>query len=312
MGLCCSRRQTNQPKAKGEDLDEELQEQDEPTSPLKTQAHTPTWLHTWQTLATQQMPGENIETMIFLDVDGVLNFAVADETNNPIAFTDHNIKMAFGLESRNEKDVVADRLLSAYRKDIGQEDPGTYGKYASRPDVNLCDVFIQRLVQLIQAVDVENCLVVLSSSWRLPSHAEKVARLEDLISGQLGMKFKFGGRTVAARETRGQERLTLIGDYIADYCKTNGTLHARALVLDDFMMSPVRGWACNCKQIDSIKAAESYLQSCAPASAKIIARVIHTFDEWTDGVLQMRVGSGLSYRHIWDALSFLETPAVAC
>merc|ERR1719245_2843760 len=86
-------------------------------------------------------------TLIFVDVDGVLNVGLSDDGRS------------------------------------------TFADFVCRDDLNVCDIFVHRLVKILSAAG-DKRRVILSSSWRNSDNALHVEKLQDIIGNYLGDKFE--------------------------------------------------------------------------------------------------------------------------
>lgn len=248
---------------------------------------------------------DQVDALIFLDIDGVLNVGIRDPESSSVAFTEANVSVARKLFKGDTINKGSEMLLSVMHMDSCDGSSSTYGDFLSRNDVDVCDVFVHRLVQIMRAAG-ERCKVIVSSSWRRPKYAEGLEKLQKIIGVYIGKKFQFDDRTALEDEDAGQDRLRLIGDYIAMHCKNNqDTTHFKALVLDDFFYFPIKDWVCGSTKVDSSQSAEQYLESCAPPDTQVRARVVHTYESLLlPSGSNVHVGTGLSLRHLHRALDF--------
>merc|ERR1712190_656598 len=120
--------------------------------------------------------------------------------------------------------------------------------------------------------------VILSSSWRHPKYAKRLARLEAAIGAKLGAPFKFDGTTELTDDKTPGLRLKAIGEYVSSHCEHHGSAGClQVLVLDDFFAEEVGQhdrWLCEDTAVGAIHEAEQYLEQTAP-SHHISAKVIH-------------------------------------
>jgi hypothetical protein len=205
--------------------------------------------------------------------------------------------------------VCIDRITATLERDTGDGVDSTYEKLASTSSTSLSDVLVERLAKIVLAAG-ERCSVVLSSTWRLPRYVRRARRLENAIGAHLGRPFRFDDRTDMYEDHSGGEgRLRCIGDYVEGYCrKRGGELDKlRLVVLEDFHTSPMGSWRCGSSPMDCVEDVERYLCSRVPASFKVCAKLIHTYDQWhTSAGLLVQVGSGITYERFCDALIFLD------
>lgn len=252
-----------------------------------------------------------IDTVIFVDVDGVLNVGIKDGLNSPMLLNETS--MEFATTRRHNTSLAqmtqesVERLLSVMHRTPGKEEEGTYRNFACVEGCDVSELLIERLARLIRAAGAERS-VVLSSNWRHSRHSKKVEDLESRISKHLGNDFQFDARTDWVRERCAADRMKCIGDHVRSLFMSGcvGSKPLKVLVLDDFSATPLSGWTCGRRQIHSAAHVEAYLRSCAPEQAHVSAKLIHTFDEWlTPGHLELQLGTGLSLAHCKEAEHFL-------
>lgn len=256
-----------------------------------------------------------VDTLLFVDVDGVLNVGVREKVGGAILLNDVNAASALRLcagNPRRHPSEAAQRLTSIWHRKLPQEGGKTYASLACRSPSMTAAVLTERLARLIKLAG-ERCTVVLSSSWRRPASAARVRHLEKVLSRQLGEAFAFHAATELREESRPGDRLRSIGDFVATHCargcrdserSTGCTL--RVLVLEDFFISAPGGWLCDGCDVESVAAAERYLRGRAPAAWEATAKVVHTYDEWaTPSGLGVAVGCGLTMPHFQAAVAYL-------
>eukprot|EP00747_Dinoflagellata_sp_TGD_P111297 gnl/TRDRNA2_/TRDRNA2_171194_c0_seq1.p1 gnl/TRDRNA2_/TRDRNA2_171194_c0~~gnl/TRDRNA2_/TRDRNA2_171194_c0_seq1.p1 ORF type:complete len:585 (+),score=71.43 gnl/TRDRNA2_/TRDRNA2_171194_c0_seq1:44-1798(+) len=248
---------------------------------------------------------DSVETLIFVDIAGVLHIGIREPGKPQVALNEANVSIVQKFE---QEDGNAQTLLSVMRSQTCDGDSSTYGNFLSRADIDICDIFVQRLVEIIRAAG-KNRRVILSASWRRAKHASKIQLLEQIISGCLGQDFTFDDRTSLADEATGGDRLRLIGDYIAEHCRTvQGKTRIKVLVLDDFFFCPISDFDCsNGNIVNSLESAEIYLEAAASSTTEVEARIIHTYSTCAlaSGVV-VHVGTGLSLQHLRRALAFVD------
>ncbi|CAK0809548.1 unnamed protein product, partial [Prorocentrum cordatum] len=219
-------------------------------------------------------PAAPAETLIFVDVDGVLNLAVRDpEDAAPVGLSHENIDVArkvWGMRKRRLRgEPMIERIIDVHDRklDEGEGEDATYAKLAHQEAVGLSDVLVERLARLIRAAPC--CTVVLSSTWRMPEHKFRAQRLETALGHHLGSpRWAFHARTSLEPERGASDRLQRIGDFVAGHlAKGCGRRQLRVLVLDDFMVNAFHGWQCGGRPMDSCEAAERYLSDFLLASA---------------------------------------------
>mmetsp|Transcript_46296 Transcript_46296/g.91767 ORF Transcript_46296/g.91767 Transcript_46296/m.91767 type:complete len:331 (-) Transcript_46296:32-1024(-) len=261
-------------------------------------------------------------TVIFLDVDGVLNAGVRDDTNcSPLLLSTQNVKIVRKMAERGELEQASKRLLSLLDRKPGHGE-GAVEALAADTNTHISEVFVQRLAQIIKAAgSKESVKVVLSSSWRKTTHRHRVMSLEAEISRHLNYPFSFDDKTALAFEGNAEDRLRLIGDYLSQhytsYHFNSNTIPARlnVLVLDDFFVTPFGGWRCGGMTMDSAEAAERYLLRRLPAQDTLPSevRLVHSYDEWfTDQGMRVQVGVGLTQEHLCKAMAFVNWEYRGC
>jgi hypothetical protein len=282
-----------------------------------------------------------VNTLLFVDVDGVLNIGMSDGNEAPLLLSRDNIKHAEKLYAcqrprccsnssnsssgsastaasagKSTRDSI-EKLVSVSKRRIeGQEEENmTYGDLACGPPCgDISDVLVASLASLLQKAWAtadggrSSCMVVLSSNWRFPRHAARVRKLEDAISNHLETPFCFCARTSLRQERCAADRLRCVGDFIADVCSRRDVSEPtlRIVVLEDFFITRLSGWTCDGYRIGNAEAAESYLMSRVGIPANVAVKLLHTYCEYTTSSgLNVEIGSGLTKRHINDADAFL-------
>jgi len=248
------------------------------------------------------------ETLLFVDVDGVLNVGIRDGRNSPILLNMPTLGFVAMRKDTPHLDpgtrCTVERVLAVQNKKIGDGDNGTYSKFACTTN-HVSDVFASRLAGIIQIAG-EGCRVVLCSTWR--NVPERVEKLESIISRHLGTRFAFFGSTRSGNEKGAADRMKCIGAFISRMFAEGhgGTLPMKVLVLEDLFITPFNGWWCSGLRMWSTRDAEAYLRSCAPEVAKVAVKIVHTYAEWrTPGGLQLQLGAGLLLVHCQEAEHFL-------
>mmetsp|Transcript_41321 Transcript_41321/g.74714 ORF Transcript_41321/g.74714 Transcript_41321/m.74714 type:complete len:389 (-) Transcript_41321:79-1245(-) len=258
---------------------------------------------------------ELIDTLIFLDVDGVLNVGAHDPGKPPILLRAETIRDAsrlFEARAKHPLKGTIERVYEISHKSLGHGEDATYTKLACKGDEEVSDLLVKRFVSLVQSAGTTGG-VVLSSKWR----RSKARRdfLESTIAEQLGAPFTFHGWTLPLEDPCTPEsRLRMIGDFVHGLSSWRSSRKIatglRLLVLEDFHIHGF-GWKCDGRQIDSIEAAEEYLQSRAAGGTSCSAKLIHTYDEWTStsNNLHVQVATGLTLQHMCQAIEFLSGEA---
>lgn len=250
-------------------------------------------------------------TLIFLDIDGVLNVGIRDPGSSPLCFNEANFSIARKLAKGSARSDTADMLLAVMGMTTCDGND-SYGDFLSRNDLDVCDVFVHRFVNIVRAAG-EGRRIIISSSWRRPKYVSNIRSLEKIISTYIGADFTFDDRTELVDEVDSKDRLRLIGQYISQHCKRDGAAFTElnALVLDDFFYMPMRGFKCGATEVSSVESAEGYLQQCAPSNIKARVKILHTYmSSKLPSGFEVHVGTGLSLSHVRDALSFLHPEVI--
>eukprot|EP00930_Biecheleria_cincta_P026299 TRINITY_DN18556_c0_g1_i2.p1 TRINITY_DN18556_c0_g1~~TRINITY_DN18556_c0_g1_i2.p1 ORF type:complete len:362 (-),score=46.94 TRINITY_DN18556_c0_g1_i2:242-1291(-) len=247
------------------------------------------------------------DTLIFLDVDGVLSVGVVDPGKAAYCFSEKNLDKAMALP---EHDPLHVRFADVYCRALDHGEDCTLEKYIIKDEGKLSDILVRRFAKLMQlASGNRNLTVVLSSVWRNPDHAGLTARLEQKLSESLGRPFSFQDRTSLGSDTDAASRLRRIGEYVAEHSTKSGQSSAdslRVLVLDDFHVTPLMGWECDNYKINSAGDIEEYLRNCAAFPNNVSVKMIHTYDEWqSEEGLQVQVSTGLTKQHFCEASVFV-------
>lgn len=246
-----------------------------------------------------------VETLIFVDVDGVLNVSLNQPRKACVPLTNQTLLMArqcarSGCRISTQLCAVADRQLGHGNKD------GGYATFVSE-ESGLCRTLVERLAKLIKLAR-KGSRVVLSSDWRLPQHAASKEYLEACLSWYLERPFLFDTCTEIVEEYGAGGRLECIGNYLSDICtqRAPDAPKLRVLVIDDFFGNSLTRISVQGFQVTSVDAAEQYLLSRAGDGASCSARIIHTYDSWSlpDGG-SVSIGSGLTQDHLCTAAAFL-------
>jgi len=245
-------------------------------------------------------------TLIFVDVDGVLNVGLSDD-GGPLSFDEANLSIARKSRKGTGNSQIADKLLGTIRMQHSSDDRrSTFADFVCRDDLNVCDIFVHRLVKILSAAG-DKRRVILSSSWRNSDNALRVKKLQNIIGNYLGDKFEFDDTLPREVERGGEDRLRLIGEYMATYGKnTPSAINMQALVLDDFSYQPIRNFTCGGTAVDSLESAEAYLAACPPAAISATVRIIHTYNNLLLPCGEVvDTGAGISKQHLTEALAFL-------
>jgi len=260
------------------------------------------------------------ETVIFVDVDGVLNVGIRDQEDAPLLFNESNKEFALSQAGRRQStksdEECVQKLLA-----VAEHPVPSHGEAATCCDLacgrgcHVSEALAKNLASVVTAAG-DRCTVVLSSNWRKPSHAHRVRKLEAEVTKHLGRTFTFDAKTRLADERCAADRLRCIGDYVESITGPGGRFHngqpLRLLVLEDFFITPLNGWLCGNSEIVDAASAEAYLLGRANASANVAAKLVHTYEEFTTNAgLLVQVGCGLTNDHFRKALDFVEA-SVTC
>jgi len=272
------------------------------------------------------------DTLLFVDVDGVLNVGIRDGARPPLLLDKQSIDSALGLfEARAwhpERDSI-ERLVSVLRRDVGQgEDVGTtFEQFACTTSRQFSEVLIGRFAEMLRAAGWaprENsadagavggrATAVLSSTWRAPQHRIRLKGLEEGISKHLGAEFTFDDKTQSKEDHTAEGRLSSIKLYLREFCEKrrldpeSNSRPLRVLVLDDFYNRPLNGITLMGQRLRSPECIEKYLTESLPRTLDVQVKMLHTFMEWTSpSGLSLQVGSGISQDHFLSGVSFIET-----
>mmetsp|Transcript_15885 Transcript_15885/g.42024 ORF Transcript_15885/g.42024 Transcript_15885/m.42024 type:complete len:420 (-) Transcript_15885:112-1371(-) len=246
----------------------------------------------------------SIDTVIFLDVDGVLNVGMQDG-DGPLVLNETNLdimKQAQGVEMTERSRIAFEKLAAiAQQRD--------FAEFVTSTTWQVSDKLMGHFASIITMAG-EHVAVVLSSSWRKEHHADKVLRLQEDISKHLGRPFAFSAKTHIRPESDAADRLEVIGDFLVELSnQRNGmTQPLQVLVLEDFFITGMDGWLCNGVCMNSVADAEGYfhLRVGDSASCAVQVKIVHCFDQWTTPTgLEVKVGGGLTLQRVAEAVDFL-------
>mmetsp|Transcript_4 Transcript_4/g.6 ORF Transcript_4/g.6 Transcript_4/m.6 type:complete len:343 (+) Transcript_4:91-1119(+) len=247
------------------------------------------------------------DTLVFVDVDGVLNVGARDEGDAPVLLNKEGIADATRLWGKHENHPMCDtieRLVSVSRRKLTHGENSTFSKFACRGNSELSDLLVCRLTEVIKAAG-DHRMLVLSSKWK--RYKARVKRLEKAISVHLRSSFVFDAMTALENDCTPGTRLQAIGDFVEGLCTWRGSSAPtpRILVLEDFHITAMDGWLCDEVPMDSTAAAEEYLWARAGVPEATV-RLVHTYEEWrSPGGLRVQVGAGLTKEHFCAAMQFL-------
>jgi len=267
----------------------------------------------------QRADTDCVETLIFVDIDGVLSVGVRDQGAHALELTAANLQMAASLrdsrgnfrpEIEASSQAIAERLEATASRTLAPEEGSgaTYAKFVGETGVSFSEVLVGRLAEMLHATEGIRTTVVLSSTWRLEKFASRVRGLESAISRHLGKPFAFHAKTELWTEPRSGDRLRNIGNFIEQHCGSRvGRRSLRVLVLDDFAAGAIgEHWshALDGHAVRSTADCEKYLER--RGGQGVSARLIHTYDAWTTASgLVVQIGSGILLKHLRDAVTFL-------
>lgn len=258
------------------------------------------------------------QTVIFLDVDGVLNVGIKDDKAAALLFRDKDVRMAQKLAKKGyrgpEAECVA-KLTGLASHPLGDGEQGSYEMLMTQNGAELSDVLVGRFAELVRSAG-DGCKVVLSSSWRRPHHLKRRMMLEETIGRHLDRHFEFTDITSTCREERhAADRLETIGDYLFELRSNVPEGDFRVLVLEDFFISAMNGWLCGGQEMDCVNAAERYLENRArngKAGPSTFVKLYHCYDEiTTNSGVSMQVGKGFSDEFLTEAKAFIADGALS-
>jgi len=271
----------------------------------------------------------SFETVIFVDVDGVLNVGVKDGKQGPLMLNETNCRHAehyaaevAGRSGDHAERGAFEKVLSVMaKKDSPESTDNTFAELACKGQEHIAVPLLRRLAEIIVGARQQGpTQVVLASTWRRPKYAPRVSCLEQELSKLLGERFVFDARTRQLEENTAADRLRCIGDFLVSHCAAaagaGGSCLLPAVVLDDLFITPLDGWLCgevagSLRHVRSEADMEAYLRSRVPAAASVAVKVIHPYSEWiTESGLRVQVASGLTQQHVMQALTFLATVIV--
>eukprot|EP00439_Symbiodinium_sp_Y106_P051162 s5526_g6.t2 len=263
---------------------------------------------------TSPITRASVDTIIFVDVDGVLNVGIQDDDKPPLLFRDEDVHTALRLAKKGYNGPEAscvEKLSALAEHQVGFKENGTYDKLMTRNGAELTDLLVQRLAKLI-ALAGPNAKVVLSSSWRRPHHRTRRRQLEESLAQHLGKSFRFHSVTALYREEKtAADRLETVGDYLAEFChRRDDVTSLRVVMLEDFFITPLDGWKLKGRAIKNPSDAERYLDSRARSMSPALSvqsKLCHCYDHVkTSSGLRMQVGTGFTQQLFEEASAFLD------
>jgi len=249
-------------------------------------------------------------TLVFVDIDGVLNIGISDPGyGGALSCNTENIcRLNTIREGTRLRSTSWQRLLAVSTRNA-DDGNSTYGELCKgSPDAELSSIYVERLAALVSAAEMQGRVIcVLSSTWRI-KNLNGVRVLEEGVSKHMGKPFAFDAKTDAEETGTPSGRLENIGSYLTQWVKTSAKTFdsVRALVLEDFHITPLDGWPCQGMSMTSVQDVEAYLYKCLPPDIDAAVRFVHTFDQWTTNTgMDIRVGAGLTLTHFSTAKDFL-------
>mmetsp|Transcript_34517 Transcript_34517/g.99386 ORF Transcript_34517/g.99386 Transcript_34517/m.99386 type:complete len:313 (+) Transcript_34517:37-975(+) len=243
---------------------------------------------------------ENVDTLIFVDVDGVLNVGIRDGARAPLVLNDANVAVAQGCK---------DGAFSIVRYDSVSKVSSAAHMFSDLvcEGASQCsEVLVKRLADILASASGRSS-VVLSSNWRKAKFNSAVEELQEDISRHLGEAFIFDDRTEVVSEIRARDRLRSIGAFVKrHYSQPGRSAPLRVLIIDDFFATGLSGWACDGVCMHGEEDFQTYLQQCAPF-ADLRVKLVHCYQEWrtAEGV-PVQAGVGLSDDDVQVARAFLQ------
>lgn len=247
-----------------------------------------------------EMPRDACQTLVFVDADGVVNVGIRDQPGqSPLLLCESNLaRCKLAVNATGPSAIIK----SVASREIGHGDDGSYAKFATQPgSFDISTILAQRLGRIIDSAG-PRCTMVLSSSWRKPSHHKRVVALEAALSEHCGRPLAFNERTGPGGDEP-EKRLWLIGNFVQEYSSQHrGPL--RVLVLDDFAASHPNRWKI--PNINSVSSVEETLRRRSANPESTYVKLVHTYEEWlTDSGAQVQIGSGLTMKKVCEAECFL-------
>eukprot|EP00930_Biecheleria_cincta_P047405 TRINITY_DN32856_c0_g1_i1.p1 TRINITY_DN32856_c0_g1~~TRINITY_DN32856_c0_g1_i1.p1 ORF type:complete len:341 (-),score=57.83 TRINITY_DN32856_c0_g1_i1:245-1267(-) len=262
----------------------------------------------------------NVDTIIYVDVDGVVNIGIADGDNLPLLLTKRDVRSALralpNIASVSAEQHAAIQSLVAVGERLvgqGEEHDDTYLKFCAGDDgSSLSDILVHRLASIIDLAHQNSgsVHVVLASKWRKPQQLHRRKCLEEKISQSLGKSFEFDSTTALVTELNAADRIETIGDHLALCCAKSPNMgrarKLQVLVLDDFFITALGRWECGGSKMSSCSKVESYLKSKADRP-NVVVKLAHCYDEWKSSTAgrMVQVGSGLTALLTQEAKAFL-------
>ncbi|CAJ1380911.1 unnamed protein product, partial [Effrenium voratum] len=219
-----------------------------------------------------------VETVIFVDVDGVLNVGIRDD-EGPLLLNERDLRRVKKLRSsgkvfgENVQRTIERILLAAARLQPCGE---SYAAVACKGQAQLAGVFVQRLARLIKAAG-DHTMVVLSSKWQ--EHTEKVRYLESALGEHLP-NFAFHAKTGLELVINPESRLLSVARYLETLGLRESKSQLKVLVLEDFHISSL-GFCCQGEAMDGAEKVEAFLRKKVKAQDCEV-KLLHTFECWEE------------------------------
>lgn len=267
-----------------------------------------------------------MQTVIFVDVDGVLNVGARDG-GGPLLINKVNIGRAQSVMrararsedgaclQRDPEDCLVDKesqcaqkILAVSEYPEGRRDKGTLSMLAAG-EFGFSDILVSRLAALIASTTPEP-KVVLASSWRQTRFRSRAETLRRAIQQKLGHEFRWSGMTAEKEECTAGDRLRCIGEYLEEM-ELPSMVETRLLVLDDFFITPFDGWNIDGVRIECPEDAEDYLLRHCQSLGTVAVKVVHPYEEFIAGRdsrgrdIHVKAAVGLTEKHFNAAADFL-------
>lgn len=255
-----------------------------------------------------------MDTILFVDVDGVLNVGIYDPFDAPILLKSSELSMAreiVAMDYRGFDSATAYKICALAATPTDPESTTTFEALASHDQ--LSKVLVGRLSELIEEAGPK-CHVVLSSSWRKKQHLKRRERLEQDLSEALGRYFTFHDVTQLTPELHAGDRLQAIRSYLQDFaCANLCGAELKVIVVDDFFLSPLSyadPFRITNGELHTLEEVEDFLlQPLSDMGVEASAKVLHCYRKvTTTNGLVLQVGMGLSNGLLKDAKEFLSNP----
>lgn len=263
-----------------------------------------------------------MHTLIFLNVDGVLNVSLHTPGGRNVLLSDATLELArtppTGRTSLAQGAHIA-RMQAVLKREL-QHGDDSYADFACSSSDEYSERLVQRLAFIIAAAG-PRAEVVLSAAWSFVG----VTLLEQAISKYVGRQFIFKRYSPQRSDVGGVGRLRAIGDHMAalQFQGPTGVIQdwrsrrLRVLVLDDFNATGFNGGEMDIdgEKIRNPQDAASYIgRRCAASTFGCVqCAVVHPFDEWTaSDQLSVRMGTGLTLECVCKAAQFLGQACPDC